>query len=195
MARVCYMMLGDELVCINPSTTSEWMRFDKKQHTWKVTPNGNYFRIYLSEYVYDVFEKQRKKLVDQYSAFTTLATSMTDSNHEECLKSIQEKMKIMEIVKKQVKTEAYKSKIIKEASHCFVFFKESIDGITNFENELNMKPQLVGFKNGVFDLDEETYIIHWFGIDFLQEFVMYITVPISLIGFFVGVIFDKGDRS
>ena len=49
--------------------------------------------------------------------------------------------------------------------------------------------------NGVFDLDEETYIIHWFGIDFPQEFVMYITVPISLIGFFVGVIFDKGDRS
>ena len=49
--------------------------------------------------------------------------------------------------------------------------------------------------NGVFDLDEETYIVHWFGIDFLQEFVMYITVPISLIGFFVGLIFDKGDRS
>jgi len=48
---------------------------------------------------------------------------------------------------------------------------------------------------GVFDLEEETYIIHWFGIDFLQEFVMYITVPISLIGFFVGLIFDKGDRS
>jgi len=49
--------------------------------------------------------------------------------------------------------------------------------------------------NGVFDLDEETYIIHWFGIDFLQEFVMYITVPISLIGFFVGLLFDKGDQS
>ncbi len=49
--------------------------------------------------------------------------------------------------------------------------------------------------NGVFDLEEETYIIHWFGIDFLQEFVMYITVPISLIGFFLGVLFDKGDRS
>ena len=48
---------------------------------------------------------------------------------------------------------------------------------------------------GIFDLEEETYIIHWFGIDFLQEFVMYITVPISLIGFFVGLIFDKGDRS
>ena len=49
--------------------------------------------------------------------------------------------------------------------------------------------------NGVFDLEEETYIIHWFGIDFLQEFVMYITVPISLIGFFVGVFFDTGNRS
>ena len=49
--------------------------------------------------------------------------------------------------------------------------------------------------NGIFDLEEETYIIHWFGIDFLQEFVMYITVPISLIGFIVGLIFDKGDQS
>ena len=47
--------------------------------------------------------------------------------------------------------------------------------------------------NGVFDVEEETYIIQWFGIDFIQEFIMYITVPISLIGFFVGVIFDKGD--
>ena len=48
--------------------------------------------------------------------------------------------------------------------------------------------------NGVFDLEEETYIIDWFGIDFMLEFVMYITVPISLIGFFVGVLFDKGDH-
>ena len=47
--------------------------------------------------------------------------------------------------------------------------------------------------NGAFDVEEETYIIQWFGIDFIQEFIMYITVPISLIGFFVGVIFDKGD--
>ena len=37
----------------------------------------------------------------------------------------------METIKKNVKTESYKSKIIKEASHCFVFFKESIDGINS----------------------------------------------------------------
>ena len=48
---------------------------------------------------------------------------------------------------------------------------------------------------GTFDVLEETYIIQWFGIDFLQEFVMYITVPISLLGFFIGLILDKGDRS
>ena len=40
--------------------------------------------------------------------------------------------------------------------------------------------------NGNFDISEETYVIQWFGIDFLQEFVMYITVPISLAGFFIG---------
>ena len=43
---------------------------------------------------------------------------------------------------------------------------------------------------GTFDPLEETYIVQWFGIDFLQEFVMYITVPISLIGFFIGLFIE-----
>ena len=47
---------------------------------------------------------------------------------------------------------------------------------------------------GTFDIVEETYIVQWFGIDFLQEFIMYITVPISLFGFFIGLALDKGDR-
>jgi Na+/proline symporter len=48
---------------------------------------------------------------------------------------------------------------------------------------------------GVYSAEEETFIIQWFGIDFMQEFIMYITVPISLISFFVGVVFDKGEPS
>jgi len=47
---------------------------------------------------------------------------------------------------------------------------------------------------GTFDTVEETYIVQWFGIDFLQEFVMYITVPISFMGFFIGLVMDRGDR-
>ena len=48
---------------------------------------------------------------------------------------------------------------------------------------------------GTFNTVEETYIVQWFGIDFLQEFVMYITVPISFMGFFIGLVMDRGDRS
>ncbi|MEE3188553.1 MAG: sodium:solute symporter family protein [Candidatus Neomarinimicrobiota bacterium] len=48
---------------------------------------------------------------------------------------------------------------------------------------------------GTFDTLEETYIVQWFGIDFLQEFVMYITVPISFMGFFIGLVIDRGNRS
>ena len=48
---------------------------------------------------------------------------------------------------------------------------------------------------GTFDPVDETYFIQWFGVDFLQEFIMYITIPISLIGFFAGFALDKGDRS
>ncbi len=49
--------------------------------------------------------------------------------------------------------------------------------------------------NGIYDAEEETFIVQWFGIDFLQEFIMYITVPISIIAFFVGLALDKGDQS
>ena len=48
---------------------------------------------------------------------------------------------------------------------------------------------------GIFDPSEETYIVQWFGIDFLQEFVMYITVPISFIGFFLGLLIDKREEN
>tara|TARA_B100000809_G_scaffold259241_1_gene303885 strand:+ start:1894 stop:3357 length:1464 start_codon:yes stop_codon:yes gene_type:complete len=48
---------------------------------------------------------------------------------------------------------------------------------------------------GTFDTVEETYIVEWFGIDFLQEFIMYITVPISFMGFFIGLVMDRGNRS
>ncbi len=44
---------------------------------------------------------------------------------------------------------------------------------------------------GTFDVAEETYIVQWFGIEFLQEFVMYITVPISIAGFFMGIFIHK----
>ena len=44
---------------------------------------------------------------------------------------------------------------------------------------------------GNFDIYEETYVIQWFGMDFLQEFVMYITVPISLAGFFIGFVLNE----
>ena len=44
---------------------------------------------------------------------------------------------------------------------------------------------------GTFDVAEETYIVQWFGIEFLQEFVMYITVPISIAGFFMGILIHK----
>ena len=48
---------------------------------------------------------------------------------------------------------------------------------------------------GTFDPVDETYFVQWFGVDFLQEFIMYITIPISLIGFFAGFALDKGYRS
>ena len=44
---------------------------------------------------------------------------------------------------------------------------------------------------GNFNVSKETYVVQFFGIDFLQEFVMYISLPISFIGFFIGLFISK----
>tara|TARA_B100000686_G_scaffold94808_1_gene101365 strand:+ start:69110 stop:70567 length:1458 start_codon:yes stop_codon:yes gene_type:complete len=48
---------------------------------------------------------------------------------------------------------------------------------------------------GSFNVSEETYVVQFFGIDFLQEFVMYISLPISFIGFFIGLFISKKKQS
>mgnify|MGYP000179748291 CR=1 FL=1 len=48
---------------------------------------------------------------------------------------------------------------------------------------------------GSFVVEEETYVLQIGQWEFLQEYIMYITVPISLIGFILGVILDRGKSS
>lgn len=52
---------------------------------------------------------------------------------------------------------------------------------------------------GTYSLEEETYVLTFQLLGrswtFLQEYIMFVTVPISLIAFFIGLIIDKEDKS
>ena len=45
---------------------------------------------------------------------------------------------------------------------------------------------------GVFVGEEETYVLQLGQWEIMQEYIMYFTIPISLIGFFIGLLIDKG---
>ena len=45
---------------------------------------------------------------------------------------------------------------------------------------------------GVFLGEEETYVLQLGRWEIIQEYIMYFTVPISLMGFFIGLLIDKG---
>ena len=45
---------------------------------------------------------------------------------------------------------------------------------------------------GVFLGEEETYVLQLGRWEIMQEYIMYFTVPISLMGFFIGLLIDKG---
>ena len=47
---------------------------------------------------------------------------------------------------------------------------------------------------GTFDIAEETYILHFGGLEIMQEYVMYFTVPFSFFGFWLGILIEK-DKS
>ena len=45
---------------------------------------------------------------------------------------------------------------------------------------------------GVFVGEEETYVLQLGQWEIMQEYIMYFTVPISLLGYFFGLLIDKG---
>lgn len=48
---------------------------------------------------------------------------------------------------------------------------------------------------GTFVEAEETYVLHIGSWEIFQEYLMYITLPISFMGFILGVIFGKEKHS
>lgn len=135
VAHVIYQMFKYEFVCSNIKK-NVWWQF--KDHRWRETDSGVGLRIKMSSEVYKQFLRLAN---DNFSK----ALQVEDDDEEiERLKKLGDKYSK---IANSLKNQTQKGNYLKECSELFYHDK--------FEEKLDSKCTIIGFNNGVFDL--ETY--------------------------------------
>lgn len=135
VALAIYNVKMGEFVCSNIKTNT-WYRFSN--HRWRLCDSGTSLRILLSTEIYNLFKQEAN------SAQRIADLAGGGSDHPQAI--------IADRMNKnadRLKTTAFKEAVMRELKDHF--YKE------NFENMLDEKPNLIGFENGVYDLDEREF--------------------------------------
>lgn len=132
VAKVIQAMYGSDYVCAS-ITTKRWYEF--KKHRWVYCEDGYSLSRKISEDVCAEF-------LLESSNYTRMAADAMEEEEQKQLREISQKLTK---VAGRLKDSSYKSSIMKECAN--IFYDSA------FENTLNSKPNLIGFNNGVFDLD------------------------------------------
>jgi P4 family phage/plasmid primase-like protien len=156
IAKVVKHMYKNEFVC-SSSKHNVWFQF--KNHRWREIDNAVELRKRLSHEVVDEYLKLNVFISKQAYEVNDAVTSKEKQLHIENLKIIN---KIID----KLKTTPFKKNVIVE---CSELFHDDI-----FETRLDKKLHLIGFENGVYDLDKlefregvyEDYISMTTGINF-----------------------------
>lgn len=135
VAHVIYQMFKYEFVCSNIKK-NVWWQF--KDHRWRETDSGVGLRIKMSSEVY----KQFLRLANDN--FSRALQIEDDDDEVERLKKLGDKYSK---IANSLKNQTQKGNYLKECSELFYHDK--------FEEKLDSKCTIIGFNNGVFDL--ETY--------------------------------------
>ncbi len=159
IAKVVKHMYKNEFVC-SSSRHNMWFQF--KNHRWREIDNAVELRKRLSHEVVDEYLKLNMHISKQAYEVNDSITSKEKQMHVENLKIIQ---KIIE----KLKTTPFKKNVIYE---CSELFHDS-----DFETRLDKKLYLIGFENGVYDLDKlefrdgvyEDYISLTTGVNYYEH--------------------------
>ena len=135
IAKVLYEMYKFEFVCSSPKN-KVWYQF--KNHKYQEIDDGIALRQKIStelcmEYIY---------LISNYNK----NLSSDDDICEEDKEAIKKKCKTLTEIVVKLKTTSFKDNVIKECRE--LFYQE------DFENKLDTNPYLIGFTNGVYDLNK-----------------------------------------
>lgn len=136
IAKVVYHMYKNEFVCCS-SKHNVWYQF--KDHMWNEIDNAVELRKRLSHEIVDEYLK-----LNMYISKQAYEIQESINNKE---KQIQmENLKVITKIIEKLKSTSFKKNVVTE---CSELFHDS-----NFESKLDKKLHLIGFENGVYDLDK-----------------------------------------
>lgn len=138
IAKVLHAYFGDEFVCASISGKT-WYQFRKEQHRWEEIEGGIFLREQISSKLVRDYVELAKKIAEDFGTTTDKA--------EEAM--IAERRKQVDRIISSLKSAPFKNNVMTEAME--VFYDRS------FAEKLDQNSYLIGFKNGVYDLKNNTF--------------------------------------
>ena len=136
IASIIHMMYRHVFVCTSIRHKT-WYRF--YEHRWTISDSGTDIRRIISG-------DADNELVGIYMNISKKVGEELSNAEEDEEEDILEKQKMYYTILKKLKTTSFKDSVLKE---CMELFYDS-----KFEEKLDSNPYLLGFENGVYDLDE-----------------------------------------
>lgn len=136
VAKVVHDKFKDTFVCVSHSNGGRWYKFTG--HRWQPTSKAVEMRTALSTSIHAAFEARGQEI----------AASGAGKSEEVADEARKKSLKYREMCK-SLKTTGYKDNVMREA--CDLFYREK------FEGALDGNPNLIGFENGVYDLDKGVF--------------------------------------
>ena len=142
LAKALFQRYGQEFVCasLKPET---WYYYT--QHRWEKMEDGIFLRKKISDEMVQVFLEMRVKLVEQSNS-TVHATQGVKSPH---IVHLQDQIKLVDRMISNLKNTTFKTSVMRECRDEF-YNKD-------FLNRLDKNAWLIGFRNGVYDLQENIF--------------------------------------
>ena len=145
IALVVHNVFKDQLVSLG---RSRWFFFDQPNHRWACNNEGQMIRYRLSVDICTRFMERARYLTNRHSmaapdvAAATMAAGVTPD--ERLMAADDTIIKTLLKISEKLRQSSFKASVLKECE--VVMFDE------HFEDKLDSKPHLLGFKNGVYDL-------------------------------------------
>ena len=136
IATVVYNMFRYEYVCISIKNNL-WFEF--KSHRWNICDSAHTLRMHISSTVSQEFSRR--------SAYWAQKASIESEESEQSRCS--EKAKKLITISMNLKKVSFKENILKESRD--IFYQ------TKFEEKLDSRSHLIGFENGVYDLESKEF--------------------------------------
>lgn len=147
-AQYLYQKYKDDFVCVNIKK-DEWYMYEG--HGWKKDQQGHNLRLKITLLKHD-FIQHRKKIneqIDEYDGDDDENEDGKEDVKKATRNILKDKIKNVNKVIKNVASCSFKNNVMRECKE--VFYKK------NFCDKLNINPNLIGFENGVYDLEKKEF--------------------------------------